>query len=105
MAPQNVGRAKALEKKGIKMSFFDKAADCLLILFISFMIGFPTWCLYKHVTASGEINFCYQTSWKDELTLHGNIDWDHDLTIGVYKSQDELLEAAKKLNCRIGIRP
>ncbi len=70
-----------------------------------FIAGCP---LYKSATSDGEIDYCYitQTNWHEhsKTILRGFIPWRSDLYIGAYNTDQDALDMAKKLHCRIGVK-
>lgn len=89
--------------------FFTKFFSILGAIVITITVGVFGYGAIKAFFASGEISYCYTTIDSSSygvkvVNLNGFRDWCPDRIIGVYTSETEALDMAKKINCRIGTK-
>jgi hypothetical protein len=83
-------------------------ANLLYVAFLICALIFTSSVLYETGSASGEVDYCYLTNstfYETKIVhLRGHRSWRPDITIDNFKSTQEALDIAAKINCRIGVK-
>lgn len=96
----DVKRLNAQIKRFGYKSAFHFALGLGLVAGLLTGVGYPA---YKGLTSSDQIRYCY-TAYRDlfgdkDYSLRGSVDWQADVILGQYSSQQEAVAAAKALGC------
>lgn len=88
--------------------FFIRLAGAVVALVVLSIVGFAGTSIAMSIFASGKIDFCYIQSYShsgiQSYSLMGFKDWRSDDHIGTFKSIDEAVDAASKLECPLSAK-
>ncbi len=90
-------------------NFFKKFFSIIAALVITGLVVIIGIAIHQRVRSNGEISYCYTTTYYGQydikkVELHGYREWREDRLIGAYDTDDEAIDMANKINCRIGTK-